>query len=116
MYEAFTSARLVAAATLDVLGGGADGLEPYGAALQRALGPLAAASWAAKIAFDRYPRTAFELARLRPIWPAVDALVRGELAHPALARGPARAPLKGLAALARAAGDPGRAYRRASLA
>jgi geranylgeranyl reductase family protein len=111
MYEAFTSAKLAAEAAADVLEGRAATLDPYHAAVQRALGRLAAASWAAKVAFDRYPRTAFAIAGLRLVWPPVDAVMRGELAHPALARGPARAPLKALAALARAAGDPGRAYK-----
>jgi geranylgeranyl reductase family protein len=101
MYEAFVSARLAAGATLDVLGGRAETVEPYSARLADALGPLAKASWGAKLALDRYPRTTFALARAPLVWPVVERLVRGDIKAPDEARGLARPPLKAIAALAR---------------
>jgi flavin-dependent dehydrogenase len=103
MYEAFVSARLAADAVLDVLAGRADTVEPYTARLTEALGPLAKASWGAKLALDRYPRTTFALARAPLVWPVVERLVRGDIKAPDEARGLARPPLKAIAALARLA-------------
>ncbi len=111
MYEAFVSARLAAGAALDVLAGKEQTVERYSGELARALNPLAAASWGAKIALDRFPRTTFTLARAPLVWPVVERLVRGDIADPSAARGPARATLKAIEALAKVAGDPGRAYR-----
>jgi hypothetical protein len=45
------------------------------------------------------------------VWRAVERLVRGEVADVGGIRGLARPPLKAIALLARAAGDPGRAYK-----
>jgi geranylgeranyl reductase family protein len=104
MYEAFVSARLAAEATLDVLAGREQTVEPYTERLLRAIGPLAGASWGAKIALDRFPRTVFTLARLPLVWPVVERLVRGDISAPAEARGLSRPPLKAIAALARVAG------------
>jgi geranylgeranyl reductase family protein len=101
MYEAFVSARLAAGATLDVLAGRAETVEPYSARLADALGSLAKASWGAKLALDRYPRTTFALARAPLVWPVVERLVRGDIKAPDEARGLARPPLKAIAALAR---------------
>ena len=111
MYEAFVSARLAAEAVLDLLAGRAETLEPYTDRLGHALGPLAGASWGAKVALDRYPRTTFALARAPLVWPVVERLVRGDISAPSEARGLARPPLKAIAALARAAqaGSPARA-------
>jgi geranylgeranyl reductase family protein len=108
MYEAFVSARLAAEAALDVLAGRAETVEPYTERLAAALGPLAGASWGAKIALDRFPRTVFTLARAPLVWPVVERLVRGDISAPAEAQGLARPPLKAIAALARlaAAGSP----------
>jgi geranylgeranyl reductase family protein len=103
MYEAFVSARLAADAALDVLAGRADTVEPYTARLTEALGPLAKASWGAKLALDRYPRTTFALARAPLVWPVVERLVRGDIKAPDEARGLARPPLKAIATLARLA-------------
>lgn len=94
MYEAFVSARLAADA---ILGGGLDG---YTAALSSVLDHHAAASWAAKRAFDRYPRTVFAAARAPGVFKVVAGLLCGEVAHPADARGVARGPLKLIARLA----------------
>jgi hypothetical protein len=63
----------------------------------------AAASWQAKRALDRFPRITFSLLQLPPVWRAVDALVRGDLAHPGEARGFARGPLRAVEALGRSA-------------
>jgi geranylgeranyl reductase family protein len=103
MYEAFVSARLASGAILDVLAGRAETVEPYRAGLAEALGPLAKASWGAKLALDRYPRTTFALARAPLVWPVVERLVRGDIKAPNEAHGLARPPLKAIAALARLA-------------
>jgi hypothetical protein len=66
-----------------------------------------------KAALDRFPRTAFAIARTQIVWSAVEKLVRGEVADVSRVGGLARPPLKALALLARASGDPGRAYRQA---
>jgi geranylgeranyl reductase family protein len=94
MYEAFVSARLAADAILD------GGLAGYTAALAAALDRHAAASWAAKRAFDRYPRTVFAAARAPGVFKVVAGLLCGDVAHPADARGVARGPLKLIARLA----------------
>jgi geranylgeranyl reductase family protein len=104
MYEAFVSGRLAADAALDVLAGREQTLEPYAAALDGAIGAHAAASWKAKLALDRFPRLTFALLALPPVWRAVDALVRGDLAHPGEARGLARVPLRAVDAIGRGGG------------
>ena len=113
MFEGFLSAKLAADAALDLLAGRAQGLEPYGERLTRQLGTHLWASWGVKAALDRFPRTTFAIARTRIVWRTVEKLVRGEIDDVGGARGFARPPLKALAALARAAGDPGGAYRQA---
>lgn len=113
MFEAFLSAELAAEAALDVLAGQADGLEQYGDRLTRRLGTHLWASWGVKAALDRFPRTTFRIARSHIVWRTVEKLVRGEIDDVSAARGLARPPLKALAALARAAGDPGGAFRQA---
>ncbi len=94
MYEAFVSARLAADA---IVSGDLDGYTP---ALAAALDRHAAASWAAKHAFDRYPRTVFAAARAPGVFKVVAGLLCGDVAHPADARGVARGPLKLIARLA----------------
>ena len=94
MYEAFVSARLAADA---VVSGDLDG---YTAALSATLDGHAGASWAAKRAFDRYPRTVFAAARAPGVFKVVAGLLCGDVAHPADARGVARGPLKLIARLA----------------
>jgi geranylgeranyl reductase family protein len=113
MFEAFLSAKLASEATLDLLAGRAEGLDPYGERLTRQLGTHLWASWGVKAALDRFPRTTFRIARSRIVWRTVEKLVRGEIDDVGAARGLARPPLKALAALARAAGDPGAAFRQA---
>ena len=94
IYEAFVSGRLAADA---IVAGDLDG---YGAALSRALDHHAAASWAAKRAFDRYPRVVFAAARAPGVFGVVAGLLCGDVGHPSEARGVARAPLKLIARLA----------------
>jgi geranylgeranyl reductase family protein len=106
LYEAFVSARLAADAALDVLAGRAETVEPYTDRVAQALGPLAGASWGAKVALDRFPRATFALARAPLVWPVVERLVRGDISAPGEAKGLARPPLKAIAALARVAGAP----------
>ena len=111
MYEAFVSARLGAAAVLDLLAGRAKTLEPYAPRVADALGAHLAASWGAQRALDRFPRAAYSLVRVPLTWRMIDALIRGEIAHPQAARGIMRGPMRMLEALARASGDPGKPFR-----
>jgi geranylgeranyl reductase family protein len=113
MFEAFLSSQLASEAVLDLLAGHADGLDAYGQRLGRQLGTHLWASWGVKAALDRFPRTTFRIARSRVVWRTVEKLVRGEIEDVGSARGLARPPLRALAALARAAGDPGGAFRQA---
>ena len=94
MYEAFVSARLAADAVLS------GDLAGYTTALSAVLDGHAAASWAAKRAFDHYPRTVFAAARAPGVFKVVAGLLCGDVAHPADARGVARGPLKLIARLA----------------
>jgi geranylgeranyl reductase family protein len=94
IYEAFLSAQLVSDAALAVLGGRAEGLEPYAEAVERRITPLTTAGWGAKRAFDRWPRTTFALARLPLTFNVVEKLLRGELSHPGAARGLERGPIR----------------------
>ena len=65
------------------------------------------ASWGAKRALDKFPKTTFALARAPLVWPVVERLVRGDIKAPNEARGLARPPLKAIAALARLAAPAG---------
>jgi geranylgeranyl reductase family protein len=111
MYEAFLSAQLVTTAVLDLLAGRAAALEPYEQEVARRLTPLTAAGWGAKMAFERFPRTTFALARVPVTFRALEKLLRGDLGHPGAASGVERAAIRAIYAVARRAGDPGRAYR-----
>jgi geranylgeranyl reductase family protein len=113
MYEAFVSGRFAAEAVERVLAGEEGGLDPYSFRLTRHLAVHLWASWSLKAALDRFPRTTYALATFRPVWAVVESVVTGELSDIRTARGLVRAPLKALALLARAAGDPGHAYRPA---
>ncbi|MBA2537135.1 MAG: geranylgeranyl reductase family protein [Actinobacteria bacterium] len=113
MFEGFLSAQYASEAVLDVLAGRAGALEPYGPRLAGRLARQLWASWGVKGALDRFPRTTFAVARTQIVWRAVERLVRGEVSDIGEVHGLARPPLKALALLARAAGDPGRAYRGA---
>lgn len=99
IYEALLSARLAADATLDVLAGREETLEPYHEALTSALAGLQASAWRL-LALDRFPRLALTIIRAPVLWPVIEAVVQGELPHPNAARGPARIPLRLLRTLA----------------
>ena len=110
IYEAFVSARLASDAIVDLLAGRAETLARYEAAARRALDPIASAGWGAKVALDRFPRAMFALMRLPVTWRALEKIVTGELGAPSAAQGLERRAMKLIEALARRAGDPGRAY------
>jgi geranylgeranyl reductase family protein len=111
MFEGFLSSRYASEAVLDLLAGRAESLDPYGPRLAKRLATHLWASWGVKVALDRYPRATFGLASTNLVWGAVERLVRGEVADVGGIRGLARPALKAIALLARAAGDPGRAYK-----
>jgi geranylgeranyl reductase family protein len=111
MFEGFLSSQYASQAVVDLLEGRAESLDPYGLRLASRLATHLWASWGVKVALDRYPRATFGLASTRLVWSAVERLVRGEVADVGGIRGLARPPLKAIALLARAAGDPGRAYK-----
>jgi geranylgeranyl reductase family protein len=113
MYEAFFSGRLASEAVLELLAGEAESLDAYGPRLTRHLAVHLWAAWSLRAALDRFPRTTYSLAKGRLVWPVVEKLVTGELPDVRATRGLARAPLKALSLLARAAGDPGHAYKPA---
>ncbi|MGI9658723.1 MAG: geranylgeranyl reductase family protein [Gaiellaceae bacterium] len=100
MFECFVSARLCSAAALEVLSGKQSDLAPYAAALEGRLGRLSSASWKAKHAFDRFPRTAFALTRPPFVWPIIEQLIHGEIDDPGASKGPGRVALKALKAVA----------------
>ena len=64
---------------------------------------MMSASWSAKLAFDRYPRLAFTIARTPPAWRLAERLLRDELPDPRSVSGTMRVPLHALRALAHAA-------------
>ena len=109
IYEALLSARFAAEAVLDLLAGRQVDLERYGARIERELAPMISASWSAKLAFDRFPRLAFTIARTPPAWRLAERLLRDELPNPREVSGTMRVPLQALRALAHAARRPGHA-------
>ena len=111
MFEGFLSSQYASEAVLDLLEGRAASLDPYGPRLAKRLATHLWASWGVKVALDRYPRATFGVASTNIVWGAVERLVRGEVADVGGIKGLARPPLKAIALLARAAGDPGRAYK-----
>jgi geranylgeranyl reductase family protein len=113
MYEGFLSSQLASEAVLDLLAGREQALDPYGPRLAKLLATHLWASWGVKAALDRFPRVTFALAGTGIVWSAVERLLSGDVPDVGAVRGLARPPLKALALLARAAGDPGRAYRSA---
>src|SRR5438270_327564 len=74
-----------------------------------AVTPGISASWSAKLAFDRFPRLAFTIARTPPAWRLAERLLRDELPNPREVSGTMRVPLQALRALAHAAQRPGHA-------
>jgi geranylgeranyl reductase family protein len=110
IYEALFSAKLVTGATLDLLEGRAQTLESYGREVRRALSSQLASAWGAKVALDRFPRLTYTAIRSPFVWKAVESLIGGEVASPSAMRGLRRASLRVVEGIARAAGNPGRAY------
>src|SRR3954451_19061101 len=113
MYEAFLSAQLVADAALDVHPGRAETLEPYAQAVERRITPLTAAGWGAKLAFERFPRTTYALARLPITFRVLEKVLQGDLGHPGAARGLEKGAIALIYAVAKRAGDPGRSFEPA---
>jgi geranylgeranyl reductase family protein len=108
IYEALVSAKLAADAITT------DSIETYATKLRARLDPLAAAGWGAKVALDRFPRAVFAVMRLPITWRALEKVVTGEVGDPSSTHGAERRAMKLIEALARRAGDPGRAYRTAA--
>jgi geranylgeranyl reductase family protein len=113
MFEGFLSSVYASEATLDLLSGRTPTLDGYGPRLAERLSTHLWASWGAKVALDRFPQTMFRLASTRVVWGAVERIVRGDVVDVGGIRGLARPPLKAIKLLAKASGDPGRAYRGA---
>ena len=113
IYEAFLSAKLATGTTLELLAGRVPNLERYDRELRRALSSQLAAAWGAKVALDRFPRLTYAAVRSPYVWKAVVALIGGDVPSPSAMRGLRRASLRVVEAIARASGDPGRAYRAA---
>jgi geranylgeranyl reductase family protein len=111
MFEGFLSAEYASEAVLALLAGRETTVEPYGPRLARRLAAHLWTSWGIKVALDRFPRVAFSLATLPPVWRGIEAVLRGDVADVGAVRGLARPPLKALAMLARATGNPGQAFR-----
>lgn len=110
IYEAFLSARLAAEATMDLLAGRAETLEPYARAVRRALSSQLSAAWGAKAALDRFPRLTYTAVRSPYVWKAVVSLLGGEVPSPGAMRGLRRASLRIVDAIGRAAGNPGKRF------
>lgn len=108
IYEAFVSARLAAEAI------GTGMVESYEATIRAQLDPIASAGWGAKVALDRFPRAVFAVMRLPVTWRALEKVITGEVHDPGSTKGVERRAMRLIEALARRAGDPGRAYRTAA--
>ena len=104
------SARLAAANALDILAGRAVDFSPYARELRRRLAVPTVASWRAKTALDRFPRTTFTLLRAPLAWRGIESLLRADAEEPADVGGPGGAALRAAELLARVTGDPGKAF------
>jgi geranylgeranyl reductase family protein len=110
IYEALLSAKLAAAAALDIAAGRAADFRLYTGELQKTLALSTAASWRAKLALERFPRLSFALLQAPQAWRALEQLMRADATHPAAIGGPGGVALRTAELLARVAGDPGRAF------
>jgi flavin-dependent dehydrogenase len=110
IYEALLSAKLAAAAALDVIAGRANDFARYAGELQNTLALSTATSWRAKLALERFPRLSFALLQAPHAWRALEQLMRADATHPAAIGGPGGVALRTAELLARLAGDPGRAF------
>jgi flavin-dependent dehydrogenase len=111
IYEAALSAQEAALAAGRFLEGSATAIAGYTPALLARTGPLSAASWEWKHAYDRFPRLSFGITRLPFAWPVIQSLLRGQLVDPGTSHGWDSLPILLLGLLGRAAKAPGRAYR-----
>jgi geranylgeranyl reductase family protein len=98
MYEAFLSGRLAVDAVLEFLAGRAVDLDRYAAEFAATFAPLETVSWRAKLAFERFPRLAYRIARTGLSWRLFQAIVRGDETASAT-HGFRAAPLRALKAL-----------------
>jgi geranylgeranyl reductase family protein len=80
MYGAFLSAKLASEAVADRLAGREASVEPYGARVTERLAADLRASWALKLALERFPRSVFTLLRTNVLWRAVEKVLAGEVA------------------------------------
>jgi geranylgeranyl reductase family protein len=111
IYEAALSAQVAATTAARFLDGSVPSVDDYPLALLARAGPLCAASWEWKCAYDRFPRLSFGITRLPLAWPVIQALLRGDLLDPASTRGLHSLPIHLLGLLGRAANGPGATYR-----
>jgi geranylgeranyl reductase family protein len=111
IYEALLSARLAAENGLDIVTGRSTDFSRYAGELHRRLAVQAAASWRAKLALERFPRTTFTLLRAPLAWRGIEALLRADAEEPADIGGPGGAALRVAETLARLMRDPGRPFR-----
>ena len=107
IYEAFLSAKLATEALL------AGDLESYDEELRRRLSSQLSAAWGAKVALDRFPRLTYSVVRTPFLWNAVVSLIGGDVPSPSAMRGLRRAAMRAVDGIARASGNPGRAYKAA---
>jgi geranylgeranyl reductase family protein len=111
IYEALLSARLAARCALDVIAGRSVDLAAYAGELRRHLAVQAAASWRAKQALERFPRTTFALLRAPLALRGIETLLRADAQEPAEIGGLGGLALRVVETLVRHTRDPGRAYR-----
>ena len=77
------------------------------------LNARASAAWGAKVALDRFPRLTYSVVRTPFLWNAVVSLIGGDVPSPGAMRGLRRAAMRAVDGIARASGNPGRAYKTA---
>ena len=82
IYEAALSARLAAEHALRILAGEQDCFNGYARELTTRLSPLMRISWPAKVAFDRFPKISFTVARTPVFWNLVVRMMLGEIGRP----------------------------------
>ena len=110
IYEAFLSARLAADNALDIIAGRSTDFSRYAGELRHRLSLQTVASWRAKLALERFPRTTFALLRAPLALRGIEVLLRADAQEPADIGGPGGLALRVAEVLARATGDPGRGY------
>jgi geranylgeranyl reductase family protein len=110
IYEALLSARLAAAHGLEIIAGRSSDFSSYAGELRRRLAVQTVASWRAKLALERFPRTTFALLRVPLALRGIEALLRADAQEPADIGGPGGVALRLAEILARVTGDPGRGF------